>query len=176
MFVVCSLETKAKGFKDNLYWHIWVTFYIHLAPLWTWIALINATKYWSKGIDQGVHPIPAWISNYMPSKEWNEITYPFPNFNEVCEWINNFSPYCVMNKIIDPCWQKGATEGYNPISELFFPLIHHKNSANTGTFQSNCECLGISDYIYIYYCHFSNELQFTNIRSSWETKFRRVLA
>ena len=23
--------------------------------------------------------IPAWISNHMPSKEWDEITYPFPN-------------------------------------------------------------------------------------------------
>ena len=25
--------------------------------------------------------IPAWISNYMPIKVWDEITYPFPNFN-----------------------------------------------------------------------------------------------
>ena len=25
--------------------------------------------------------IPAWISNLMPSKVWDEITYPFPNFN-----------------------------------------------------------------------------------------------
>ena len=22
-----------------------------------------------------------WISNHTPSKVWNEITYPFPNFN-----------------------------------------------------------------------------------------------
>ena len=25
--------------------------------------------------------IPAWISNHMPNKVWDEITYPFPNFN-----------------------------------------------------------------------------------------------
>ena len=35
--------------------------------------------------------ISAWISNHIPNKLWNEITYPFPNFNgatvEVCEWI-----------------------------------------------------------------------------------------
>ena len=25
--------------------------------------------------------IPAWISNYIHCKVWDEITYPFPNFN-----------------------------------------------------------------------------------------------
>ena len=30
---------------------------------------------------QGLTLIPAWIGNYMPSKVWNEITYPFLNFN-----------------------------------------------------------------------------------------------
>ena len=25
--------------------------------------------------------IPAWIINHMPSKVWDEITYPFLNFN-----------------------------------------------------------------------------------------------
>ena len=25
--------------------------------------------------------ILAWSSNHMPSKMWDEITYPFPNFN-----------------------------------------------------------------------------------------------
>ena len=32
--------------------------------------------------------IPAWMNNHMPSKMWDEIIYPFPNFNghtvEVC--------------------------------------------------------------------------------------------
>ena len=29
----------------------------------------------------GLTLIPAWISNYMPGKVWDEITYPFLNFN-----------------------------------------------------------------------------------------------
>ena len=29
----------------------------------------------------GLPLIPAWISNRMPSKVWDETTYPFPNFN-----------------------------------------------------------------------------------------------
>ena len=37
---------------------------------------------------------PAWISNYTSYKEWNEITYPFTNFDdvavEVWEWISYF--------------------------------------------------------------------------------------
>ena len=29
----------------------------------------------------GLTLIPAWISNHMPGKVWDEITYPFLNFN-----------------------------------------------------------------------------------------------
>ena len=40
---------------------------------------------------------PAWISNYIHHKMWDEITYPFLNFNgatvEVWEWMNNFIPH-----------------------------------------------------------------------------------
>ena len=51
-----------------------------------------------------LHPcaplIPAWISNNMPSKVCDKITYPFPNFNgctvEVWEWIINFIPHFIM--------------------------------------------------------------------------------
>ena len=39
--------------------------------------------------------IPAWVSNHMPNKLWDEITYPFPNFNSATikdwEWISNTS-------------------------------------------------------------------------------------
>ena len=52
--------------------------------------------------------IPAWIDNHMPSKVWDKITYPFPNFNdatvEVSEWISNFIPHFVMGVITYPCW------------------------------------------------------------------------
>ena len=40
--------------------------------------------------------IPAWISN-IPNKGWDEITYPFPNFDgcnvDICEFISNFAPH-----------------------------------------------------------------------------------
>ena len=29
----------------------------------------------------GLTLIPAWISNHLPRKVWDEITYPFLNFN-----------------------------------------------------------------------------------------------
>ena len=65
--------------------------------------------------------LPAWISNHMPSKVWDQITYPFPNFNswavEVWEWISNVIPHFIMNVIIYSCWNwswsmsiKGASD------------------------------------------------------------------
>ena len=47
--------------------------------------------------------IPAWISNHMSSNVWDEITYPFPNFNdrtvEVWEWISNVIPKFIADVI-----------------------------------------------------------------------------
>ena len=44
--------------------------------------------------------IPAWISNDMPSKVWDKITYRFPNLNdstvEIWKWISNFIPHFIM--------------------------------------------------------------------------------
>ena len=48
----------------------------------------------------------------MPIKVWDEITYPFLNFNgctvEVYEWISNFIPYFIMD-VITYMLVKGAT-------------------------------------------------------------------
>ena len=48
------------------------------------------------------------ISNHMPSKVWDEITYPFPNFNdrsvEVWEGISNFILHFIMGLITHPFW------------------------------------------------------------------------
>ena len=59
-------------------------------------------------VRDGLTLIQAWISNHMPSKMWNEISYPFPNFNcctvEVWEWINNFISHFKMDVIAYPCW------------------------------------------------------------------------
>ena len=39
----------------------------------------------------------------MPSKSWDKITYPFPNFNgtavEVWERMNNFIPHVIIDVI-----------------------------------------------------------------------------
>ena len=52
--------------------------------------------------------IPAWISNHIHYKEWDEITYPFLNFNgvtvEVWEWISNSIPHFTGQVITYPCW------------------------------------------------------------------------
>ena len=54
----------------------------------------------------GLTLIPAWISDHMPSKVWDEITYPFPNFNgttvEVWVWISNFILHFMMGVITYP--------------------------------------------------------------------------
>ena len=45
----------------------------------------------------GLTLIPSWISNHMPSKVWDEITFPFSNFNttDVRELISNFIPHFI---------------------------------------------------------------------------------
>ena len=51
--------------------------------------------------------IPTWISNYIHYYVWDEITYPFPNFNgctvEVWERISNFIPHFTGHVITYPC-------------------------------------------------------------------------
>ena len=55
-----------------------------------------------------IRNIPAWISNHMLSKVWDEVTYPFPNSNgctvEVWEWISNSIPLYAMSATTYPCW------------------------------------------------------------------------
>ena len=53
--------------------------------------------------------IPAWISNYILDKVWDEITYSFAKFNggnvrEVWEWISNFIPHLRIDVIAYTCW------------------------------------------------------------------------
>ena len=54
--------------------------------------------------------IPAWISNCIHCKAWDEITGPFPNFNdeavEVWEWIGNFILNLTRHMITYPCWDE----------------------------------------------------------------------
>ena len=56
----------------------------------------------------GLTLIPAWISNPMPSKVWDEISYPFPKLQRLHRWslgiINNVIPHFIMDVITYPCW------------------------------------------------------------------------
>ena len=58
----------------------------------------------------GLTLISALISNYIHYKVWDEITYPFSNFNsatvEVWEWISNFIPHFTGHMIAYSCWDK----------------------------------------------------------------------
>ena len=55
----------------------------------------------------GLTLIPAWINNDIHYKVWDEITYPFLNFNgiaaEVWEWISNFTLHFTEFVITYPC-------------------------------------------------------------------------
>ena len=85
---------------------------------------------------------PTWISNQMISKVWNEITYPFLNFNgctvEVKEWISNFIPYFIMDVLTDPCWDESKTmlvkgvPGVKVWSRRRFQLRMYKKIADQG--------------------------------------------
>ena len=58
-------------------------------------------------IPRGLTLVPAWISNLIPIKVWNGITYTFSNFNgytvEVWEWVSNFIPHYELDEITYPC-------------------------------------------------------------------------
>ena len=65
---------------------------------------------WSYRYPRNYTPGPlllTWISNYINHKMWDEITYPFPNFNgaavEVWKWLSNFIPHFTGNEITYPC-------------------------------------------------------------------------
>ena len=75
-----------------------------------WIQCVNADellhKAWGPFYWHGLTLIPAWISNYIHYKVWDEITYPFPNANggtvEVWEWMSNFMPHFTGHVIAYP--------------------------------------------------------------------------
>ena len=60
--------------------------------------------------------ISAWITNHMPSKVLDEITYLFPNFYggniSVWEWMINYIPHSIMDVISYPCsdWSLSISE------------------------------------------------------------------
>ena len=65
---------------------------------------------WDPFYYHGLTLIPAWISNYIHYKVWDEITYPFINFNgatvEVKEWISNFISHFTVHVPTYPYWDQ----------------------------------------------------------------------
>ena len=57
--------------------------------------------------ENGITLIQARICNHMPSKVWDEITYPFPYFNGCTvdwEWISNFMSHFIMRVTVYQCF------------------------------------------------------------------------
>ena len=96
-------------YKKSIYIYIkrvYLRIYVHSFALLYFVVISLVCRgpfYWC-----GLTWIPAWISNYIHYKVWDEITYPFPNFNsctvEVWEWISNFIPCFPGHVITYPCW------------------------------------------------------------------------
>ena len=82
----------------HMSWQGWAGTIIHLMTMTTRVPFYEHKSTF----------IPAWISNYIHHKVWDEITYPFPNFNgatvEVWEWISNFIPHFTGTVITYPRW------------------------------------------------------------------------
>ena len=90
----------------------------YLSILWLELIHVSKTEFWwceghlqvTLGVVNGLPSgaSVAWISNYIHYKVWDEIIYPFLNFNgatvDVWEWISNFIPHFTGYVITYPCW------------------------------------------------------------------------
>ena len=54
---------------------------LNLAQMDSWMQSVIDTS--SPFYQHWLTLIPTWICNHMPSKLWDEITYPFLNFNTI---------------------------------------------------------------------------------------------
>ena len=78
ILIKISLNFFPKALSDNNRWNrILRTLSIQMVWLVCFISLYS----WGPFYQHGLTSIPEWISNHMPNKVWDEITYPFPNFN-----------------------------------------------------------------------------------------------
>ena len=82
---------------------IWETYF---TLIWQIVGICTRWDLRHRQIWYWIILIPACLSNHIPSKMWDEITYPFPNFNgatvEVWERISNFIPHFIMDVITYP--------------------------------------------------------------------------
>ena len=92
-----------------IHWRLWncIEAFIKWLPLrWCPVPLIHIRAARSLFYWFGWTLIPACISDHIPSKVWDEITFPKLNgcIVEVWERINEFTPHFTMDKITYLCW------------------------------------------------------------------------
>ena len=101
-------------------------------------------------------PVIGWCQNIY-YKVWDEITYPFLNFNgatvEIKEWINNFIPHFSRHVITYPCLvnrNQGSQQFQTRRSEndnTPQPLDQWTNSPFMGQQVGNCKSFTLTHYL-----------------------------
>ena len=94
-FIVSSLQIKTQ---------LWISYFcmaVFLLLLWLWFSDDARRSLFYK---HRLTLIPAWISNYIHYKVWDENIYQFPNFNRGIKWINNSITHLRRRVITYPCW------------------------------------------------------------------------
>ena len=93
--------------KRGTLWHplLWkaetrLSYIVHLHCNLTYCPVVEAEEILQWPIlftRNNCNPGMVWVSNYIHYRVWDEITYPFPNFNGITvedwEWISNFVPH-----------------------------------------------------------------------------------
>ena len=122
-----------RGAVGRLIWHYyWMlpnqmsddTLYcFHIGSL---LVRFVAQPFCSPFYKHGLPLTPAWISIYIARKVWEEISYPFLNFNgctvEVYEWISHFVPHLIMDVITYPCHV--SERGHRRLLPYTIPVRH----------------------------------------------------
>ena len=101
--VSCTSSTKILYTINMMFWSILLlsVFAVHGARV-------------ELDCEDSKHAIPAWISDHMLCKIWNDITYPFPNFNGRNCWSLGMDKWFHLT-LHDLC---------NYLSMLWLKLIH----------------------------------------------------
>ena len=96
---ICELDCCHYFCVSNISSHQWNVYFpwqFTVCRVLLWLI----TGAWDTFYWHDITLIPAWISNYIHYKIWDEFIYPFPNFNcatvctvEVWEWISNCIPH-----------------------------------------------------------------------------------
>ena len=69
------MEYSGEAGSDNYVVTISLSIGLHRQPSY------NAEQFWSRYYLNSFNLIPAWMSNHMSSRVWDEISEPLPNFH-----------------------------------------------------------------------------------------------